>query len=277
MESVVSGSQAAPIKLFWWNQLPNFGDDLSRDVVAYVSGRDVVWAKPVRAELFAIGSIMSYARRGAMGRKSSDLPAIWGSGCMAPMDAGFVKSLQPPKIVRGPITASLLDLTGVAFGDPGLLASRVYDVPTTQHDRIGIIPHHSEVDVPKIADLVASDRRFKLIDTRRPAEVVCAEIAACSQVFSSSLHGLIVADSFGVTNHWFALNVIHRNPGLKFYDYATVIERALPPPLEVGDIARTSKQEPPPSLAYQDGIEKSQSNLLESFSMNIQETEPHHA
>ncbi|WP_217354547.1 polysaccharide pyruvyl transferase family protein [Ruegeria atlantica] len=237
----------------------------------------MVWAKPVRAELFAIGSIMSFVSRGALGRGSPVKPFVWGSGCIEPLATDFVKSVRSPKTVRGPITASLLDLRNVTFGDPGVLASRVHPRTEAQDDIIGIVPHHSEVEDPKIVALVASDPRFKLIDTRRPADVVCAEIAVCAQIFSSSLHGLIVADSYGVANHWFKLNKIHKKPGLKFYDYATGIERALPPPLNVGEIAKLAKNEPPGSLAYQNGIEQSQLNLLESFSTITQETELHHA
>ncbi|WP_170463630.1 polysaccharide pyruvyl transferase family protein [Ruegeria arenilitoris] len=277
MEQSVPQKEADPIKLFWWNKRPNFGDDLSHGVVAHVSGRPVVWAKPVRADLFAIGSIMSFVSRGALGRGSPVKPFVWGSGCLEPLAPDFVGSVQTPKTVRGPITAALLNLRDVNFGDPGILASRVYPRTEAQDDVIGIVPHHSEVEDPNIVALVVSDPRFRLIDTRRPADVVCAEIAGCARIFSSSLHGLIVADSYGVANHWFTLNEIHRKPGLKFYDYATGIERALPSPLSVGEIAKLATNEPPGSLAYQNGIEQSQSNLLESFSTIPQETELYHA
>ncbi len=265
MEHATPRPEVTPVKLFWWNRKANFGDDLSRDVVSHVSGRDVVWAKPVRAQLFAIGSIMKIASRGSLGRRSDIKPAVWGSGCMSPMEAGFLKAVQAPKIVRGPITAALLGLEDVEFGDPGLLARQVYGMSVKQNDTIGIIPHHSEVDDIAIKTLVASDPSFLLIDPRRPAKSVCADIASCAQVFSSSLHGLIVADSFGVSNHWFVLNQIHQSPSLKFYDYATGIERALPRPLALEDVAEKAKYEPPASLYYQDGIIKSQEKLLESF------------
>lgn len=277
MEQSVAHPDKQPVKLYWWASRPNFGDDLSRDVVSFMAGRDVVWTKPVRADLFAIGSIMSLARKGALGRGSSHKPMIWGSGCLEPLAADFVETLQPPKTVRGPITASLLNLRGVTYGDPGILAAKVHARSEPQQDIIGIVPHHTEVDDPAIQNLVGSDPRFRLIDTRRPAKVVCDEIAACCVVFSSSLHGLIVAVSYGVANHWFAHKEIHTKPGLKFYDYATGIERALPMPLGVDDTAQKAKQEPPATLTYQDGIERSQSNLLESFSTNSQETELHHA
>ncbi len=277
MEHSTSQPEGAPIKLFWWNRKANFGDDLSRDVVSYVSGRDVIWAKPVRAELFAVGSIMKMASRGSLGRSSTVKPAIWGSGCMAPMDAGFMKAVRSPMIVRGPITAALLSLEDVEFGDPGLLARHVYGMSANQDDTVGIVPHHSEVDDVAVKTLVASDPRFLLIDTRRPAKTVCAEIASCAQVFSSSLHGLIVADSFGVSNHWFVLNQIHQSPSLKFYDYATGIQRALPRPLAIDDVAAKAKHEPPASLSYQDGITKSQEKLVECFPDITYETEHENA
>lgn len=55
---------AGPLKLHWWAGKPNFGDALSRAVVARMAGREVAWARPDQAELFAIGSIMHVVRRG---------------------------------------------------------------------------------------------------------------------------------------------------------------------------------------------------------------------
>ncbi len=46
------------IKVFYWKG-KNFGDALSRDVVAHVSGREAVWAPPLQADLFAVGSVVS--------------------------------------------------------------------------------------------------------------------------------------------------------------------------------------------------------------------------
>ena len=47
-----------PIKVFHWRG-ENFGDALSRDVVAHVSGRPAVWSGPVECDLFAVGSVIS--------------------------------------------------------------------------------------------------------------------------------------------------------------------------------------------------------------------------
>ncbi len=273
MDQTVEQSGALPVGLFWWNRAMNFGDDLARDVVSCVSGRPVTWARPVKAQLFAVGSIMSLVRRGALRRGSKVKPFLWGCGCMGPMQADFIHAVEPVKIVRGPITASFLGLQDVAFGDPGLLANQAHPRHTEQQDIIGLVPHHSEVDDPAIRSLVESDAKLRLIDSRRPAKVVCTEIADCAKIYSSSLHGLVVADSYSVPNYWFVNNNIHRSSTLKFYDYAAGIERAMHRPLGLENIAEHAARTPEANLAYQDGIDECRASLVESFPAIETETE----
>lgn len=111
--------------------------------------------------------------------------------------------------MRGPVTAALLQIETDRFGDPGLLVDRVLPPTQPRTDRIGIVPHHSLADSAALKALVADHPRLTLIDPRADATEVCAQIAACAHVFASSLHGLIVADAYGVANTWVAPRSSH--------------------------------------------------------------------
>ena len=54
--------------------------------------------------------------------------------------------------------------------------------------------------------------------THDPGEVIAA-IAECEVVVSSSLHGLVVADSFDIPNHWVTCDIPLFGGTWKFDDY----------------------------------------------------------
>jgi pyruvyltransferase len=59
---------------------------------------------------------------------------------------------------------------------------------------------------------------------RNSAEFVSKEISKCRRVYSSSLHGLIVADSLGLPNVWIELSNKVIGDGFKFHDYNSSID-----------------------------------------------------
>ena len=62
------------------------------------------------------------------------------------------------------------------------------------------------------------------------------KIASCGHVISSSLHGLIVADAYGVPNSWMVNSHIHTGAAFKFHDYALAIRRLLNEPIRLQDV-----------------------------------------
>ncbi|WP_435168759.1 polysaccharide pyruvyl transferase family protein [Falsirhodobacter sp. 1013] len=215
-----------PLRAFWWNKAPNFGDALSRDVIELVSGRPVTWAPEQTAQVFAVGSIMWNARKGVVKRAEGQAPpVIWGSGCMEAMDGDWCHAARVVAL-RGPVTAAVLNHTPLPFGDPGLLARRLVG-PVEQEDKVGVLLHHSQVTEEALAHLRQGGDRIKIIDVRtNDAKAVIREIASCRQIFSQSLHGIIIADAYGIPNVRIEGADIHRSAQFKFYDYATSIGRA---------------------------------------------------
>ena len=110
----------------------------------------------------------------------------------------------------------------IPTGDGGLLVDRWIGENPPKKYRIGIIPHYKEKDSPVVSEMKKSYPDSVIIDLgRKPIEVV-REIASCETVLSSSLHGLIVADSFHIPNKHILLYPYGERmlgDGFKFADY----------------------------------------------------------
>ena len=187
---------SCPIRLFWAREIPNFGDSLSYDVVQHLADRHVEWAPIAGCNMIAAGSVLPWLRESV--RRRRRVVHVWGSGTLqlfAPQspDAGL-----RIHAVRGPLTASIVARGDVAIGDPGLLAQEVFGMERGRSTGIvGLVAHY-------IQSTDASFRKsipecVRLIDPRNlVAREVVEQIAGCDFIFSSSLHGLIVADSLGI-------------------------------------------------------------------------------
>lgn len=205
-----------PIKLYWCRgegrhnvNRRNFGDYLSADLVEIFSGRKVSYSSVAQADMMAVGSILGRekkARHWAIPRKLH----IWGSGAGGQdMDMKFsdrhyyhaVRGLRTRQQIKGHAQHPVV-------GDPGLLSPWVIEGRRQSPGlkiRVGVIPHHTQQQHPAFAALLSAIPGARIIDACAPVRQVLEEIAACDFVISSSLHGLIVADSFGVPNQWLAL------------------------------------------------------------------------
>lgn len=255
-----------PLKLHWWNGRPNFGDALSPLVVGWVSGRDIAHARKDEMEVLSTGSIMIRAARGYKA-PMAHRPLIWGTGCMSPLNTRFVPNVDFAA-VRGPITRTLLDLPPLPYGDPGLLIERISKTDVVRGDQIGLIPHHGDfketATVAAIKVLEARDD-ITIIDPRtEDAFAVADQIRACRHVYSSSLHGLILADAFAVPNTWVAGRAIHATPGLKFMDYFASVGRPYSDPIAYEEIP-AAKDAPGDAPVYSEGVEASKDALIDAF------------
>jgi hypothetical protein len=128
---------------------------------------------------------------------------------------------------------------GTIFGDPGLLAGQVFERRPSRRRTVGIVPHLWHRSDPIVAQL-ATENNLRVIDVTESPESVIKAIAECDFIFSTSLHGLVIADSFAIPNLW-----LEMSPGLfggrwKFDDYYAAFGLSLAPvPLTAGlDVRR---------------------------------------
>lgn len=253
-----------PIRLYWWNKSANFGDAISRRIVEHVSGRAVEWAEAGEAELFALGSIMRTVARSHKAPRAHKVH-VWGAGMLKPVGRSFLGHVRVAA-VRGPETARILRLEGVALGDPGLLIADALGEEIARGERVGIIPFHAKADDPLYAEIAARIPGGEVIDVRAddPLEVV-RRIASCRYVVSASLHGLITADAYGVPNTWMDSGELIGTPAFKYEDYAASIGRDIGAPVKPeavpGHVAGTGTG----PLAYAAAIEEQKAGLVAAF------------
>lgn len=217
------------IHLYWHRQIrnPNFGDAISPMIVEMLSGDRVVHADTDKCTLSSTGSVLWKVLAGYVRNKRTDPLHVWGSGLMQPIRLPLPEAVSV-SAVRGPLTRySLPGIGNIPLGDPGLLARELFDhVPTVKSTRIGLIPHQGEKDSPKIQALLDHIPGAETININgHDAKIIASNIKKCHFIISSSLHGIIVADSFGIPNIWLKLGDLHEASEYKFYDYFLSVDR----------------------------------------------------
>ena len=251
------------MKVYWHEcgrKHGNLGDKLTPLLLDYF-GVPYEWSPPDKAALFGIGSILHKVPSHFRG-------IVWSTGALF-RDEAYDLSAARVLAVRGKLTLSQVECCepdAVCLGDGGLLASLFFR-PSRKRYKLGVIPHYSQADEPVFADL-ERQTEIKRIDICDEPRSVVQQIGQCDYILSSSLHGLIIADSLGVPNRW--VDVAGNSSkilghGFKFCDYYSIfgVENPQPEFLRPGD---TLDRLLPLFEDYRrPSIEKRKSQLLESF------------
>lgn len=195
------GQEPYPMPLRYWTGKKNFGDLISPMLVAGLSGRTV--RKETQGDtgpyLIAVGSmIQTIDKPGAV---------IWGAGLLRPIEPNWQARLKANPVarvaaVRGRLTrAELIAKVGLdvpeVYGDPALLLPRLYSF-RRGGGGIVVCPHFRHR--PYFAGVSAPG--LTVVDVADPPISVIRALATADVVLSSSLHGLIVAQAYGVPWLW---------------------------------------------------------------------------
>jgi pyruvyltransferase len=170
------------------------------------------WPPSTDIKLLAIGSIMTFAK---------DNDVVWGTGFngkyLKKSDHHFSKI--DVRAVRGPLSRQyLLDNFNIdcpeIYGDPGLLVPYLFPEfkknENPKRDYI-IIPHYKELSMfPKAKDP-------HVVYPTEPWDEVIRQILDSKFVISSSLHGLVIAEAYGIPAR--ILRVSEHEPIFKYVDY----------------------------------------------------------
>lgn len=201
------------VELFHWQPksgAQNFGDHLSHVVVSRLLARhELLLDETVsaRRRLLAVGSILHFAQ---------DNDVIWGSGVNGKIDENKHSfSHLDVRAVRGPLTRAYLSGKGISvpevYGDPVLL------LPTLFPNRFKKSSRVEYCFVPNLHDLAATAREKNVVSPLLPWNEVVNRIIESEFVISSSLHGLIVAEAFGIPACYVRLS--ETEAIFKFEDY----------------------------------------------------------
>lgn len=213
-----------------WYKSNNWGDALNPILVEYISGKKPTWVDfpnwknffkflPSQDIYLVIGSIL------AKGVDKNTI--VWGTGFISITDKIRTK---PKKVcaVRGPLTRELLLRQDIycpeIYGDPALLLPRFYKPNVKKINKLGIIPHYVDTD-NVVLDKFRKDRRILIIDIRKGIKEVVNDVCSCETIASSSLHGIILADAYGIPS--LRLKFSNRIVGgnFKFMDYYMSVKK----------------------------------------------------
>ena len=201
--------------LDWSKTEHNFGDILNPFLVSHLTDFNIINTNSrytYYPHLLAIGSILD---------RATSLSSVWGSGYIS-KDSCFISKPKKIYAVRGPLTRQKLIKQGVecpeVYGDPALLMSRFYPSHKQKRFKLGILPHYSD-KLNTFLPLIQDDR-VKVIDIQNPNPLkVIDEICSCECLASSSLHGLIIADSYQIPSVWLKFSNKLVGGSFKFHDY----------------------------------------------------------
>ncbi len=174
-------------KIYYYGEVPNWGDRLAVELVRYFCRRDdVAWSDIGLADAIVTGSILEQVPPGWKG-------IICGAGRLV-RDSRLNLDQAKVLAVRGPYSAQ--DVPGdFALGDPGLLADELVTVATRDR-QLGILPHWTDTRLAHQGEFQEYNP-LVISPFRDPLEVI-AEVGRCEKLVTSSLHGLICADAFGI-------------------------------------------------------------------------------
>lgn len=234
--------QSPTVPVFWWDatgqimtqlnrnmkfQHGNFGDEASHELVDLLGPIKARKVRPGDKKLLAIGSIL---------HRMSPGDVVWGSGIKRPdaLDEIPVSDVELTA-VRGPLTLEALkrngwDTSGITeLFDPGVLLAKIFEKELAAYDTakndvygpVRYIPHfRDEIVLRRNYPNLASS--FLTVDCR-PLDMLKRMLGA-EKIISSSLHGVIFAESLGIPAVWLA------SPGgegtYKFQDYYASTGRA---------------------------------------------------
>ncbi len=227
------------VKLFWWEEpYPgNLGDIINPYIVEKLTGKPPMYA-PAGDGMCAIGSVIKFAREGT---------PVWGSGSPHSSDA-----LHPQAhyhSVRGPHTRNLVLQNGgtcpEVYGDAAWILPLIYAPTVSKKFRTGLILHftHEESDLDV-------DPGIKLIPIKRVGyseiEEFIDEMLSCERIVSTSLHGVIIANAYGIPACLATVSQADRQihgDGVKFADYYASVGVNNPPvPVDLSNLSKVNHE-----------------------------------
>lgn len=177
------------VNLHYWTNgvFENLGDYLSAVVVKHFAPK-TEWGTDGIKHLYAVGSILGFGCQDAV---------VWGSGMLYPYKPYLERiklAALDIRCVRGPLTRQQLlkakKKCPEIYGDPVLLMPMIYETDIVEKKyEVSYIPHFNDDQPERIHNI-----SMKTVDYK----YVIDEIVKSRKIISSSLHGIILAESYKV-------------------------------------------------------------------------------
>lgn len=250
------------VNLVWWDARTNLGDYLSKIVYEWMLAYYHLDPQKTFSHtkyLMSVGSILALGAFDAVVwgsgiLRTSQIPSIFEKSCFRHLDI---------RAVRGPLTANVLQSAGYKcpsiYGDPAILMPLVYPGCSREKiHKISIIENLERVERQESYDGL----NFIDIQTTDYKSFIDA-ILASEKVVSSSLHGIILAETYGVPAVFFNHKMDEQM--FKFFDWYLSTERGACCIAETLEEAIVMEPSPLPKLSQM------QQNLIHSFPVDLWE------
>ena len=198
----------------------NWGDKVNPYLVEKITGKKVISSNSIfnyknKPEILGVGSIIT-----------GDLSnyVIWGSGVISEKTT-LINKPKEVLALRGLNTLKKIKEVGGDcnfFGDPVLLFPEIFPKSNVEKKyKYGIVPHFknkNSIGIKKIIEL--NNPEIKIIDIQSEGiEQFVTDILSCENILSSSLHGLILAEAYGIPTCRVVFSEKILGGDFKFYDY----------------------------------------------------------
>ncbi|TPL80671.1 polysaccharide pyruvyl transferase family protein [Mesorhizobium sp. B2-3-12] len=217
------------IREWHFSRIGNIGDVVSPDVIEHASRQRTIFSTDSnQARLFAIGSIAGSANSRTI---------LWGTGLMDPDQQVSQILASNVYALRGKLThqrfkSAGVDVPDIPLGDPGFLVPDFLPrISSEQKFRMGLIPHYVDRQHPLFQRLLREEGVVDVNVHDSPTEFF-RTLQSCDAIVSSSLHGLIFAEAFGIPNLWIKLSDRVVRSGFKFRDWFSLANQPQNQPYE---------------------------------------------
>lgn len=220
---------ADPLKFWFADGVPNFGDFITPWLASHLTNRPVMNVRNLNSSegaILGVGSIVQ-----AIGPNHRNIK-IWGSGIISSENhISVANKLKKSKLeyvyaCRGELTKSFFknydfNCSNI-LGDPGLLFGSLYLPRKTKKYKYAIIPHYIHYQFFK--DLNVDN--CIIVDVRQELTLVIDQIASSEKCISTSMHGLIIAQSYNIP--WLHLYIsdgrLLMGEDFKFNDFFSILD-----------------------------------------------------
>ena len=224
---------------YWWKKELNFGDLLTPLMLRHFTETEPVHSGPNNPQVVLVGSVLDSI-------PSENYTGIGAGSGMLHCKTRVNLSNAHVLGLRGKLTeqnCSGIRQTDYVLGDPGLLSSELVYTERDKH-QLGIVPHWTDKELFK-KELAKSEKYgyatpILINPAQDPIEVIKL-IGSCKKIVSSSLHGIIIADSFNLPRRTETFPAMfsskYEGTKFKFEDYSSVINQ----PIEFGVLQEAPK------------------------------------
>lgn len=239
----IENQKKEPFKLFYIgnSKYNNVGDMFNVTLMNYF-GLRFIKARVSTANIFQIGSVLEF-----LFESKNNISKIKTKKCVI-LGSGFIEEPVKNEILikqveilalRGEYTKRILERMlnnkiDCLLADPGVMASYIFPYSANEKKyKVGIIPHYCDKNEKFLENIKLTKYSYCIIDVELSPKKLFKRINQCECIISSSLHGLIFADSYNIPNRQIIISDKITGGLFKFKDYYSAYDLNLPTPIDI--------------------------------------------